>query len=147
MTETATPSIALDVCAIVIDRDLSIGHSANAAAVLALTVGQRHPALVGEAWTDNSGSSHPGLLTTGIPILVASQEDLIELRKQTLSVGCDIIEFPDFARKTNYSTFRENMTVLNPVDIRYIALALVGQRNQIGKLVLGMSPWMWAPIG
>jgi hypothetical protein len=148
MNDTVALSIAPDVCTIVVDRDVSIGHCANAATVLALTVGQRHPALVGEAWRDNSGASHPGLLTTRISILVASQEEMIELRKQTIPVGCDIIDFPDFARRTtNYSTFLENMTVLDPEEIYYVALALVGQRKQIGKLVRGMEPWMWMPMG
>ena len=32
-------------CVIVLDRELPIGKAANAAAVIALTIGQRHPQL------------------------------------------------------------------------------------------------------
>ena len=45
-----------DRCVIVLDRDLPIGRAANAAAVIALTIGQRHPALVGDPFLDASGS-------------------------------------------------------------------------------------------
>ena len=36
-------------CVMILQNDLAPGKAANAAAVIALTLGQRHPALVGEA--------------------------------------------------------------------------------------------------
>ncbi|HTJ98435.1 MAG TPA: DUF2000 family protein, partial [Bordetella sp.] len=49
-------------CVVVVDKQLPAGRAANAAAVLALTIGQRYPALVGQPLVDASGVEHPGLI-------------------------------------------------------------------------------------
>jgi hypothetical protein len=48
----AAPRVLPERCVIVVHKDLSVGHAANAAAVVALTLGQRHPALVGEPFVE-----------------------------------------------------------------------------------------------
>ena len=68
-----TAAVSPDRCAIVLDRDLPIGQAANAAAVIAVTIGQRHPVLVGEQLVDASGFTHPGLIPIGIAVLATSR--------------------------------------------------------------------------
>ena len=51
-------------CVIVVDESLPPGLAANAAAVLALTLGAREPALVGADLVDADDRSHPGLFPT-----------------------------------------------------------------------------------
>ena len=56
-------------CVIVIDEELPPGLAANAAAVLALTLGAIEPALVGAEFLDADEGAHPGLIPTGLPVL------------------------------------------------------------------------------
>ena len=56
---------------VVVDEALAPGLAANAAAVMAMTLGAKLPALVGEDFADGAGERHPGLITTGLPVLRA----------------------------------------------------------------------------
>jgi hypothetical protein len=47
---------------VVLDRELPKGLAANAAAILALTLGVPRPALVGEDFEDAAGGTQLGLL-------------------------------------------------------------------------------------
>ncbi|MGE5776459.1 MAG: DUF2000 domain-containing protein, partial [Chloroflexota bacterium] len=113
-------------CVIVVDKELPAGWSANAAAVIALTIGQRHPDLVGEPLVDASGFQHPGLIPIGITILAASQEELSGIRQKGLETGCDVIDFPVQGQQTtNYQTFREAVAAIQPDSLQYVGVALV----------------------
>jgi hypothetical protein len=115
---------------------LPAGRSANAAAVLALTIGQRHPALVGEPLIDASGFHHPGLIPIGIAVLAASQEELCEIRQNGLETGCDVVDFPvDGQQTTNYQTFQEAVAATLPDALRYVGVALIGGRREINRIV------------
>lgn len=81
-------------CVIVVDRDLPRGRLANAVAVIALTVGQRHPVLVGAPLVDGAGFAHPGLIPIGVTMLAASRDELPAIRRQALATGCDVVDFP-----------------------------------------------------
>lgn len=63
-------------CVVVLNSALTVGKAANAAAVLSLTLGQRHPHLVGDALADASGQCYPGLIPVGIPVLSADNTQL-----------------------------------------------------------------------
>ena len=54
-------------CVIVVDESLPAGLAANAAAVLALTLGAREPDLVGADFVDADAQPHPGLIPIGLP--------------------------------------------------------------------------------
>ncbi len=71
-------------CVIIIDTDLPAGRAASAAAAIALTIGARHPQLVGSPLVDASGLRAPGLIPIGIPVLAAPQSELNALRLQGL---------------------------------------------------------------
>ena len=49
-----------DRCVLVMNDAIDGGYLANAIAVIALTVGQRHPYFVGAPLVDASGVSRPG---------------------------------------------------------------------------------------
>ena len=125
-----------DRCVIVVDQDLPAGRSANAAAVIALTIGARHPFLVGDPLIDASGFNHPGLIPIGIPVLAAAQEVLPEIRRKGLSLGCDVVDFPvEGQQTTNYQNFRGAVAAIEPDAIQYSGVALIGQKKEIGKIV------------
>lgn len=123
-------------CVIVVDKDLPGGRLANAIAVIALTVGQRHPVLVGEPLVDAAGFAHPGLIPIGVTLLATAQTELAEIRLRGLAVGCDVVDFPVEGQQTkDYQTFREAVAGLEPAALRYTGVALVGQKKDISKIV------------
>jgi hypothetical protein len=122
-------------CVIVVYQDLPSGRAANAAAVMALTIGQRHPNLVGEPLIDASGDSHPGLIPIGIAVLVAPQVELSEIRHKGIRAGCDVIDFPlEGQQTTDYQAFRDAVATSEPEALRYVGVALVGQKKEIRKI-------------
>lgn len=123
-------------CVMVMDRELSGGILANAIAVIALTVGQRHPVLVGEDLVDASGVTHPGLIPTGIPMLCASQAELQRIRQEALGRDCDVVDFPVEGQQTkNYEEFGAMVSQIPSDDLKYTGLALIGQKKTISKIV------------
>jgi hypothetical protein len=131
-----TASVSSDRCVIVLDRSLPIGQATNAAAVIAVTIGQRHPVLVGEQLVDASGFTHPGLIPIGIAVLAASREDLRDLRHKAIEAGCDVVDLPAAGQQTtNYQAFREMVAVVEARDLEYVGIALIGGKKQISKIV------------
>jgi len=63
-------------CVVVVNQELAPGLAANAAAVMAVTLGARLPALVGDDFEDATGDRHAGLITTGLPVLRAPAQEL-----------------------------------------------------------------------
>ena len=100
-----------DRCVMVMNDAVEGGYLANAIAVIAQTVGQRHPYFVGTPLVDASGVSHPGLIPIGIPMLKCNKEQLAELRTKALEKGCDVVDFPIQGQQTkNYGEFLDMMT-------------------------------------
>ncbi|HEY1611531.1 MAG TPA: DUF2000 domain-containing protein [Paraburkholderia sp.] len=142
MTEAGTAPTAAtpERCVIVVDGQLPVGRAANAAAVIALTVGQRHPALVGPPLVDASGVAHPGLIPIGIAVLAADQATLATIRDKGAAAGCDIVDFPMQGQQTNdYSAFRDAVAQVATAGLQYVGVALIGARKPIGKIVANLG--------
>ncbi len=126
-------------CVIIVDSALPAGKAGNAAAVIALTVGQRHPGLVGEPLIDASGFTHPGLIPIGIAVLGASRDELASIRSKGLAASCDVVDFPEQGQQTtHYDAFREAVSQVVTEDLRYVGVALIGERKRIGKIVANL---------
>lgn len=137
MTNSSIEKVsAPERCVIVVDAQLPAGRAANAAAVLALTIGQRHAALVGQSLIDASGYEHPGLIPIGIAVLAAGQDDLSIIREKGILAGCDIIDFPVQGQQTNdYAAFQNEVGRIATENLHYVGVALVGARKSISKIV------------
>lgn len=123
-------------CVVVVDAELPAGKAANAAAVLALTLGQRHPELVGAPLADASGTPHPGLIPIGIAVLSAPSDALARLRAKALAGGCDVVDFPVQGQQTtDYQAFIDAVAQVREEELRYLGVALFGPRKAVGKLV------------
>ena len=123
-------------CVIVMDKELGGGTLANAIAVIALSAGQRHPALVGEPLVDARGFAHPGLIPTGIPMLCAPQDELARIRQVALENECDVVAFPVEGQQTkSYEEFQAMVGQIPTEGIKYTGLALIGQKKTISKIV------------
>ncbi|WP_116136948.1 DUF2000 domain-containing protein [Trinickia diaoshuihuensis] len=126
-------------CVIVVDAALPPGKASNAAAVIAFTLGQRHSHLVGAQVLDKDGTAHPGLIPIGIPILKATDGQLIELRQKALT-HCDVVDFPVQGQATtDYAAFLKAVSILPGDSLRFLAVGLVGAKKRVGKLVGGFS--------
>jgi hypothetical protein len=127
-------------CVIVVDSALPPGKAANAAAVIALTIGQRHPGLVGAPLIDGSGHAHPGLIPIGITVLAASQEELSSVRARGVAAECDIVDFPAQGQETtNYKAFSDVVATVPGDALRYVGVALIGERKPISKVVANLG--------
>lgn len=143
MTTESNPSTLLatsnpvpERCVIVVDIHLPPGHAANAAAVLALTIGQRHPGLVGAPLIDVNGQSMPGLIPIGISVLAATQDELGALASAGDAGGFDVLRFPVEGQRTkNYTEFLAAVAQMERAALRYVGVALVGDKKPISKLV------------
>ncbi|WP_420998235.1 DUF2000 domain-containing protein [Cupriavidus sp. 30B13] len=136
----AVPAAVPQRCVIVVDSELPVGRAANAAAVIALTVGQRHPGLVGLPLVDASGYAHPGLIPVGIAVLAAPQEALGSLRGKGLEAGCDVVGFPaEGQRTTDYQAFRAAVGQVPTQAMQYVGIALVGDKKPVGKIVANLG--------
>ena len=127
-------------CVIVLAKELPPGRAANAAAVIALTIGQRHPALVGLPLVDANGFEHPGLIPIGIAVLAAGQDEIAQVRQQGLAIGCDVVSFPVEGQQTkDYQAFMATVAEIPTADLHYVGVALIGQKKPINKIVGALS--------
>jgi hypothetical protein len=123
-------------CVIVVDRSLPIGRAANAAAVIALTLGKRHPQLAGPALIDASGEAHPGLIPIGIAILGADASELSEVRAKALKRSIDVVDFPCQGQQTtDYAEFGARVREIPTDSLIYVGVGLCGPRNAVGRIV------------
>ena len=130
-------------CVMVLDDALPQGLAANAASVLALTLGRHIDAIIGPDVVDASGATHTGITTTPIPILVAPSEDvrLIRLQADQLD-GLFIVDFTDAAQSTTtYQAYTKRIGSVPTDRLKYLGVALYGAKRPVNKLT-GSLPLM-----
>jgi hypothetical protein len=120
-------------CVVVVDEALAPGLAANAAAVMAMTLGTKVPELVGDGFVDGAGEAHPGLITTGLPVLRAAAADLPGLRAKALEAEVGVIGFPRSGQTTtDYDHFRAMVAETPSPD--YLGLAFYGDGKTLRRL-------------
>jgi len=126
---------------IVVDEALSIGHAANATALLAVTLGALVEGLPGADAIDADGGVHPGLIPIGVPVLKGSTEALSTTRERAARVaGVTVVDFLAQGRQTNdYDEYRAMVAATPAAELRYLGVALHGPRTAINKLVGNFS--------
>jgi Protein of unknown function (DUF2000) len=122
-------------CVIVLDQDLPPGPAANAAAVLALTLGAREPDLVGADLVDADAGMHPGLIPMGLPVLRASRDELVELRSRAAGDGFTVIDFPAVGQQTtDYDEVRATVARTPTAELTYLGVAVSGGQRAVRRL-------------
>lgn len=130
-TESRTP----ERCVIILNGNLSAGKAANAAAVIALTVGQRHPVLVGTPLIDANQNEYPGLVQMGIPVLAASTLELKTLSQISRQQGLDQVIFPIEGQKTtHYGEFTASVASQKTEELYLLGIAIIGDKKAVRKL-------------
>src|SRR3954447_12012380 len=94
-------------CVVVVDEALAPGKAANAAAVMAMTLGTKVADMIGPDFEDAAGSAHAGLYREGLPILKARAEQLRDLRARAVAAEVGVVGFPANGQQTtDYDDFR-----------------------------------------
>ncbi|WHT21956.1 DUF2000 domain-containing protein [Crossiella sp. CA-258035] len=123
-----------------VDPELPIGLIANATACLGAVIGRALPNVLGPDTKDGAGSVHAGLPWLGCPILAADAERLSRIRAKAQDrpdvLIADMSEVAQNGRV--YDEYQDALATLAAEDIRYRALAIVGPRNRVDKLVGGL---------
>ena len=122
-------------CVIVVDQDLPPGLAANAAAVVALTLGAREPSLVGPELVDADEQAHPGLIPIGLPVLKAPRAALRELRGRAAAAGVGVIGMPAFGQQTtDYEAVRAAVAETPASELDYLGVAVYGEGRPVRRL-------------
>ena len=133
----------LKKCTLVIDCSQPVGIIANTASVLSITLGRQLNNLVGADVYDKDGERHLGITQMPIPILGASPDKIKEIRLKLLSLARKdviIIDFCDIAQKSKtYQDYEAMMRLTGGNDVRYIDIAIYGDKKTINKVTGNLS--------
>ena len=113
-------------CVVVVDEALAPGLAANAAAVMAMTLGAKVPDLVGEDFEDGGGARHPGLITSRAFRCCAHRPaSSPALRARAVEAEIGVVGFPASGQTTtDYEAFRAMVASTAAPD--YLGLAFYG---------------------
>jgi hypothetical protein len=129
------PPLVTVRCAIVVDESLPAGLAANAAALVAVTLGATVDGLPGADLVDADGNVHPGLVAAGIPVLAASRAQLSDLRARAVTAGVGVVDFPAVGQQTtDYGAVVEHVGATRSADLEYLGLALHGPGRAVRRL-------------
>lgn len=127
-------------CVVVLNQDLASGKAANAAAVIALSLGQRHPGLVGHTLSDAHGQQYPGLIPVGIPILSADNTQLRALLARCREQQLDVVLFPREGQMTvDYAAFAAAVSEVATGDLQHLGLGITGDKKALRKLTASLK--------
>ncbi|MBX9295637.1 DUF2000 domain-containing protein [Chromobacterium piscinae] len=122
-------------CAIIVDPDLPLGVIANTAAVLAMSLGKRHPELVGQDLPDARGQPRTGITTVPMPVLKAGADQLRALRAAACKAELTLVELASATRATrSYQEYAAALASTPEEEIQYQGLALCGPGKRVRQL-------------
>lgn len=134
-------------CVMVIDAALPLGLIANTAAMLAITIGQRHPEIVGGDVTDGTGNTHAGIGVYPVSMLKGDAALLRELRLRLFDpefAGLTAVDFSNVAQQINvYEDYTEKISETPEAELAYYGVALFGDKKKVNRLT-GMLPLLRA---
>lgn len=138
MSKLNKTSTVNNKCVIVLDSRLPVGLIANTAAILGVSIGQKHPELVGETVLDQDGILHSGIITIPVPVLQASSAELSDLMahlEKHDSPGLLAVDFCTTAQSCKtYDEYIEKMQTIPADQLIYMGIALCGPRKIVSKL-------------
>ena len=123
-------------CAVVVSDLLPVGLQANAASVLAMTLGHQVPGLLGPDVKDADGVTHPGIVLIPVPVLTVSPDRLREIwelagERELVRVG-----FSSLAQSCRtYDEYLDRMAGTATADLDFAGVGLFGPRKPVGRIV------------
>ncbi|MGI8420478.1 MAG: DUF2000 domain-containing protein [Candidatus Levyibacteriota bacterium] len=129
-------------CVIILSEDQPFGLMINTASVLSFTLGNKLGTLaIGQDVYDASQSLHLGIITIPIPVLKTTEKTLREIRIKALEAENMIVsDFTDVAQSCKtYDEFIQKMKDIDERQLRYLGVALYGEKKIINKLTGNLS--------
>lgn len=125
-------------CVIIVDEGLPLGIIANTTAILGITMGMKMPDVVGNDVLDSDKNLHMGIIQFPVPILKGNAEVLKSVRTKLYEPQFSemtVVDFSDLAQgcKT-YDEFIGKMAVTSENELKYIGIAICGNKKQVNKL-------------
>ncbi len=113
---------------ILIEDNLSVGLAMNSASVIGVSIGKLIENITGDDFNEREKMVYPGMLTTPLPILKASQLELLSIFLQARSDGlCIVIPFSKLAQSCKtYNEYCEKLSIVDKESIENIELSGVG---------------------
>lgn len=137
MNEETKVSIENQKCVLIIDNSQPLGIITNTASVLSITLGEKAKGIVGPDILDKHGEVHFGITQIPIPILGATAEKIKEIRGNLLSRNMGelvLVDFTTIAQQSRtYDEYKEQMSNANENDIRYVGIAIYGDKKLVNK--------------
>lgn len=125
-------------CVMVIDSGLPLGLAANTAAILGITLGRRHPELVGMDAADGSGGVHLGVVEIPVPVLKGNPDLLKRLRQRLQEPEFSEVTAADFSSLAQgcrtYAEFQGKMQAASEAGLQYLGLGLYGPKKLVDRL-------------
>lgn len=124
-------------CAIVIDDALPTGLAMNAAAVLALSIGDAYgDTALGPEVKDRDGQVHAAITEVPLPILKADKQALHGIvAKAMAEPDVFLVDFTSAAQAArDYGTYIASMEVTSAEDHAYVGVAVVGAKKAVQRL-------------
>lgn len=123
-------------CALIIDAELPTGIIANTAAVLALSLGQQQPSIVGAPFANRNNEPHQGITQYALPILKMASAEINQLRTRLRAYeeALLVIDVSDATRNTrSYAEYVERMATTAVDEVCYQGLALYGPKKLVNR--------------
>lgn len=122
-------------CVIVIAEGLPMGPSVNIASILSFSFGRQLGTVIGPDVSDASGMSHAGIITIPLPILMASQEKLKQVRLRAAAEHLVVVDFTATAQQARtYQEYANALAAQTASDLTYLGIALCGDKKIVNKL-------------
>jgi hypothetical protein len=121
---------------LVVREGLPSNLAVNAAAVLGASIGTVHDLPRGSDATDASGTRFSGIVTTPVPVLTGSAEEITALfRKATATADATALALTEVARRARtYESYLADLAEAEQADADIVALIIAGPRNRVTKM-------------
>lgn len=122
-------------CVIIVDNSMTIGEQANAAAVLAMTIGAKNNMIIGADVSTLDNVSHKGITRLNLPVLTASKEVLRHIYEQaSANDNVFLVDFTSTAQMSRtYLEYSDKMSILAEKELIYIGIGIIGDKKIINK--------------
>ena len=120
---------------VVVEHGLPVGLAANTAAVLALTLGNTAPELIGPPVADADGRDYPGLTLLPLPVLTHHQAGLRDLAAAARAAGLlGAVMTGTAQRAKTYPEYASQLAATPAVELHLVGIALLGPQAIVRRL-------------
>ncbi|GHG88256.1 DUF2000 domain-containing protein [Pseudodonghicola xiamenensis] len=119
---------------IILAETLPLGLKANFAAVLGMSLGQRHPELVGADTPTQDQEIVPGITTVALPILSAPAETLGTLYEAAAELPVRLAYMEAAFRARDYTDYTARIAAAPLADHAPQAILLAGPRKAVDRI-------------